>query len=55
MTRRRIPYTYCVLRYVHDPAAGEALHRMRISHRLIEEDEAEDFAAETAAKIRQHP
>lgn len=26
MTKHRIPYTYCVLRYVHDPAAGEALN-----------------------------
>lgn len=26
MTRHRIPYTYCVVRYVHDPAAGEALN-----------------------------
>ena len=26
MTKPRIPYTYCVLRYVHDPAAGEALN-----------------------------
>jgi hypothetical protein len=26
MTRHRIPYTYCVVRYIHDPAAGEALN-----------------------------
>jgi Protein of unknown function (DUF3037) len=26
MTKTRVPYTYCVLRYVHDPAAGEALN-----------------------------
>jgi hypothetical protein len=26
MTKTRIPYTYCILRYVHDPAAGEALN-----------------------------
>jgi len=26
MTKARVPYTYCILRYVHDPAAGEALN-----------------------------
>lgn len=26
MTKARVPYTYCVLRYIHDPAAGEALN-----------------------------
>jgi hypothetical protein len=26
MTKHRIPYSYCILRYVHDPAAGEALN-----------------------------
>jgi hypothetical protein len=26
MTKARVPYTYCILRYIHDPAAGEALN-----------------------------
>jgi hypothetical protein len=26
MSRHRIPYSYCILRYIHDPAAGEALN-----------------------------
>lgn len=26
MTKARVPYTYCILRYSHDPAAGEALN-----------------------------
>jgi len=26
MTKTRVPYTYCILRYIHDPAAGEALN-----------------------------
>lgn len=26
MKKHRIPYSYCILRYVHDPAAGEALN-----------------------------
>jgi hypothetical protein len=26
MKKHRIPYSYCIVRYVHDPAAGEALN-----------------------------
>jgi len=26
MKKPRIPYSYCIVRYVHDPAAGEALN-----------------------------
>jgi hypothetical protein len=34
--------------------AKDLLHRMPITHRLVEEDEAEDFAKEVAAMIREH-
>ena len=34
--------------------AKDLLHRMPVTHRLIEEDEAEDFAQELASLIREH-